>query len=47
VWLGRTYEERGRREQAGVEYRAALAVAGAPENARTAAQRGLASTGAK
>jgi len=47
VWLGRIYEERGRREQAGVEYRAALAVTGAPEGARTAAQRGLAATGSK
>ena len=47
VWLGRIYEERGRREQAGVEYRAALAVDGAPQAARAAAQRGLAATGAK
>ena len=47
VWLGRIHEEGGRREQAGVEYRAALAIEGAPEGARAAAQRGLAATGAK
>jgi tetratricopeptide (TPR) repeat protein len=41
VWLGRIHEQRGHREQAGVEYRAALAVDGAPEGARTAAERGL------
>jgi len=41
VWLGRIYEQRGRKEQAGVEYRAALAVTGAPEGACAAAQRGL------
>jgi len=41
IWLGRIYAERGRAEQAGVEYRAALAVEGAPETARAAAQRGL------
>ena len=44
VWLGRIHEEEGRKEQAGVEYRAALAVDGAPQGARQAAQRGLAST---
>jgi tetratricopeptide (TPR) repeat protein len=42
IWLGRIYAERGRAELAGVEYRAALAVEGAPETARAAAQRGLA-----
>ncbi len=47
VWLGRIYEQRGRREQAGVEYRAALAVDGAPEGARSAAQRGLDASGSK
>ena len=47
VWLARIYEEGGRRDLAGVEYRAALAVAGAPETARAAAQRGLAAVGSK
>jgi tetratricopeptide (TPR) repeat protein len=47
VWLARIYEEGGRRDLAGVEYRAALDVVGAPEAARAAAQRGLAATGAK
>jgi tetratricopeptide (TPR) repeat protein len=42
IWLGRIYTERGRPELAGVEYRAALAVEGAPDTARAAAQRGLA-----
>jgi len=45
VWLGRIHQEGGRKAQAGVEYRAALAVEGAPEGARLAAQRGLAATG--
>ena len=47
VWLGRIYEERGRKDEAGVEYRAALAVTGAPEGARAAAQRGLGMSGSK
>ncbi len=47
VWLARIYEEGGRRDLAGVEYRAALNVAGAPESARAAAQRGLAAVGSK
>ena len=47
VWLGRIYEQRGRKDQAGLEYRAALAVTGAPEGARNAAQRGLTETGSK
>jgi len=44
VWLGRIHQEGGRSEQAGVEYRAALAVDGAPQGARLAAQHGLAAT---
>ena len=47
VWLGRIYEEGGRRDLAGVEYRAALEVVGAPETAHAAAQRGLAAAGSK
>jgi tetratricopeptide (TPR) repeat protein len=47
VWLGRIYEQRGRKEQAGVEYRAALAVTGAPDGACAAAQRGLGVTATK
>jgi hypothetical protein len=42
VWLGRIHEGSGRREQAEVEYRAALGVPGAPDPAKAAAQRGLA-----
>ena len=42
IWLGRIYDQRGLRDLAGVEYRAALAVAKAPESALAAAQRGLA-----
>ncbi len=47
VWLGRIYEQRGRKEQSAVEYRAALAVTGAPPGARAAAERGLAATAPK
>jgi hypothetical protein len=42
IYLGRISDLRGNREQAQVEYRAALAVSGAPEQARVAAQQGLA-----
>lgn len=41
VYLGRIGDMRGNREQAQDEYRAALAVSGAPEQARLAAQQGL------
>ncbi len=44
VYLGRIYESDGRPELALDEYRAALAVEGAPELARQAAQRGLEKT---
>jgi tetratricopeptide (TPR) repeat protein len=41
IYLGRMYDVEGQRELAIAEYRAALAVAGAPESARAAAQRGV------
>ena len=41
IYLGRMYDVEGKRDQAVLEYRAALAVAGAPETARAAAQRGI------
>lgn len=41
VYLGRLYDMEGQRELALSEYRAALAVPGAPETAKSAAQRGL------
>ena len=41
IYLGRMYDVEGKRDLAVVEYRAALAVAGAPDSARSAAQRGI------
>lgn len=41
IYLGRIYDVEGQRELAVAEYRAALAVAGAPESARAAAQHGV------
>jgi hypothetical protein len=41
IYLGRMYDVEGKRDLAVVEYRAALAVQGAPDPARTAAQRGI------
>jgi tetratricopeptide (TPR) repeat protein len=41
IYLGRMYDVEGKRDLAIVEYRAALAVAGAPDSARNAAQRGI------
>ncbi len=41
IYLGRMYDVEGKRDLAVLEYRAALAVAGAPESARTAAQHGI------
>lgn len=41
VYLGRIYEVEGKRDLALSEYRAALAVEGAPEAARSAAKRGI------
>ena len=41
IYLGRMYDVEGKRDLAVLEYRAALAVAGLPDSARTAAQRGI------
>jgi Tetratricopeptide repeat len=41
IYLGRMYDVEGKRDLAVLEYRAALAVAGVPDTARTAAQRGI------
>ena len=41
VYLGRLHDFAEERDQAVSEYRAALAIAGAPEAARVAAQRGI------
>jgi hypothetical protein len=41
VYLGRIHDMQGDRDQALQEYRASLAVAGAPQTARTAAEHGV------
>ena len=41
IYLGRMYDVEGQRDLAVAQYQEALAVAGAPESARTAAQRGM------
>jgi tetratricopeptide (TPR) repeat protein len=41
IYLGRMYDVEGHRDLAVAEYQQALAVTGAPESARTAAQRGV------
>jgi hypothetical protein len=41
IYLGRMYDVEGKHDLAVVEYRAALAVNGAPDSARNAAQRGI------
>jgi len=41
IYLGRMYDVEGKRDLAVLEYRAALAVADAPDTARTAAQHGI------
>ena len=41
IYLGRMYDVEGQRDLAVAEYQAALAVAGAPESARSAAQHGV------
>ena len=41
IYLGRMYDVEGKRDLAVLEYRAALAVAGAPDTARAAAQSGI------
>jgi hypothetical protein len=43
VYLGRLHDIEDERDEALREYRAALAINGAPENARVAAQNGLSS----
>jgi hypothetical protein len=47
IYLARIYDDEGQREQAKTEYRAALDVSGGPEQARQAAQKGLAAFGAE
>lgn len=42
IYLARIYDDEGQTEQAKTEYQAALAVAGGPEQAKQAAQKGLA-----
>jgi Tfp pilus assembly protein PilF len=42
IYLARIYDDEGQVEQAKTEYQAALAVNGGPEQARQAAQKGLA-----
>jgi hypothetical protein len=41
VYLGRLYDVQGNRDQAVAEYRAALLVDGAPDEAKAAAQHGV------
>ncbi len=41
IYLGRMYDVEGKRDLAVLEYRGALAVAGAPDSARNAAQHGI------
>jgi hypothetical protein len=41
IYLGRMYDVEGKHDLAVLEYRAALAVSGAPDSARTAAQHGI------
>jgi hypothetical protein len=47
IYLARIYDDEGQAEQAKTEYQAALAVNGGPEQARQAAQKGLAAFGAQ
>jgi tetratricopeptide (TPR) repeat protein len=42
IYLARIYDDEGQREQAKTEYHAALDVNGGPEQAKQAAQKGLA-----
>ncbi len=44
IYLGRIYDDEGHAREAQAEYQAALTVTGGPEQARQAAQRGLAET---
>jgi hypothetical protein len=45
IYLARIYDDEGHAEEAKTEYQAALAVSGGPEQAKQAAQKGLASEG--
>jgi Tfp pilus assembly protein PilF len=45
IYLARIYDDEGQAEQAKTEYQAALAVDGGPQQARLAAQKGLAAFG--
>ena len=45
IYLARIYDDEGQAEQAKTEYQAALAVNGGPEQAKQAAQKGLAAEG--
>jgi hypothetical protein len=45
IYLARIYDDEGQKEQARTQYQAALGVAGGPEQARQAAQKGLAAFG--
>ncbi|HUE43058.1 MAG TPA: hypothetical protein VMP12_05815 [Candidatus Sulfotelmatobacter sp.] len=45
IYLARIYDDEGHAEEAKTEYQAALAVSGGPEQAKQAAQRGLAAVG--
>ena len=45
IYLARIYDDEGQKEQARTQYQAALSVAGGPEQARQAAQKGLAAFG--
>ena len=45
IYLARIYDDEGKAEEAKTEYQAALAVSGGPEQARQAAQKGLAAAG--
>jgi hypothetical protein len=47
IYLARIYDDEGQKEQAKTEYHAALDVTGGPEQARQAAQKGLAAFGAE
>jgi hypothetical protein len=47
IYLARIYDDEGLAEQAKTEYQAALAVNGGPEQAKQAAQKGLAAFGAE
>jgi hypothetical protein len=47
IYLARIYYDEGQSRQAQAEYQAALTVQGGPEQARQAAQKGLAETRGK